>query len=86
MAEGRGSQMWWCVLGLYTQRSGVEIDTKKAKHYFELAAMKGEVEARHNLGNNEYIPSQSIQKFHDCGKGLDTIILLTWLSKCSGLV
>ena len=39
---------------------GVEVDKKKAKHYFELAAMNGNVNARHNLsyieedaGNNE---------------------------------
>ena len=31
-------------------RGGVEIDTKKAKYYLELAAMKGNVYARHNLG------------------------------------
>ena len=31
-------------------RGGVEIDTKKAKYYLELAAMKGDVDARHNLG------------------------------------
>ena len=29
---------------------GVEIDNKKAKHYHELAAMKGDVIARYNLG------------------------------------
>ena len=28
---------------------GVDIDKKKAKHYFELAAMNGSVHARHNL-------------------------------------
>ena len=32
---------------------GVEIDTKKAKHYYKLAAMAGGINARHNLGNNE---------------------------------
>ena len=32
---------------------GVERDTKKAKHYWELAAMGGDVEARHILGNIE---------------------------------
>ena len=32
---------------------GVEVDKKKAEHYFELAAMGGDVDARHNLGNNE---------------------------------
>ena len=29
---------------------GVEIDKKKAIHFYELAAMNGEVQARHNLG------------------------------------
>ena len=29
---------------------GVEIDEKKAKHFFEIAAMNGYVPARHNLG------------------------------------
>ena len=32
---------------------GVERDEKKANHYWELAAMGGVVEARHNLGNAE---------------------------------
>ena len=32
---------------------GVERDVKKAKHYFELAAIGGNVEARHNLGSLE---------------------------------
>jgi len=32
----------------------VEVDKKKAEHYFELAAMLGNETARHNLGNNEY--------------------------------
>ena len=39
---------------VYRQGDGVEIDEKKAKNYFELAAMNGHVHARHNLGNNEY--------------------------------
>jgi len=34
-------------------RGGVEVDTKKATYYYELAAMKGSVFARHNLGNDE---------------------------------
>ena len=29
---------------------GVEADKKKAKHYYEIAAMKGDVNARYNLG------------------------------------
>ena len=28
----------------------MEIDEKKAEHYYELAAMNGSVHARHNLG------------------------------------
>ena len=30
------------------------MDKKKAKHYYELAAMNGDVYARHNLGCEEY--------------------------------
>ena len=34
----------------YQEGTGVEVDKKKAKHYYELAAMGGNLEARHNLG------------------------------------
>ena len=34
----------------YESGRGVEMDEKKAKHYWELAAMKGNVIARYNLG------------------------------------
>ena len=34
----------------YDNGEGVEIDTKKAMHYYELAAMNGSVNARFNLG------------------------------------
>ena len=34
----------------YEDGIGVEVDKKKAKHYYELAAMKGSIPARHNLG------------------------------------
>ena len=37
----------------YYHGRGVERDEKKAKHYWELAAMGGHVLARHNLGVNE---------------------------------
>jgi len=37
----------------YNNGEGVEVDKKKAIHYYELAAMKGNVVARHNLGNIE---------------------------------
>ena len=32
---------------------GVEVDKKKAKHFYELAAMNGDIIARHNLGGLE---------------------------------
>ena len=34
----------------YDNGRGVEVDNKNAKHYHELAAMKGDVIARYNLG------------------------------------
>ena len=34
----------------YDNGEGVEVDKKKAKHYYELAAMNGNVKARNNLG------------------------------------
>jgi hypothetical protein len=34
----------------YRVGSGVEVDKKKAKHYYELAAINGSVSARYNLG------------------------------------
>jgi len=33
---------------------GVEVDKKKARHYYELAAMRGDSQARHNLGSQEH--------------------------------
>ena len=38
---------------VYANGEGVEVDQKKAKHYYELAAMGGSVYARHNLGVTE---------------------------------
>ena len=38
----------------YAQGSGVTIDKEKAKHYYELAVMNGDIDARHNLGVDEY--------------------------------
>ena len=34
---------------MYSNGRGAAIDKKKARHYYELAAMNGDVEARHNL-------------------------------------
>ena len=38
---------------VYEHGDGVEVDMKKATHYYDLAAMRGNVSARYNLGNNE---------------------------------
>ena len=38
----------------YSNGDGVEIDKKKAKHYWELAALNGSIQGRHNLGAAEY--------------------------------
>ena len=41
----------YCSIGYaYDHGEGVEVDKKKAEHYYELAAMKGHVKARDNLG------------------------------------
>ena len=46
-----GSAVAYFNLGCsYAQGAGVDIDTKKAKYYCELAAMMGDVKARYNLG------------------------------------
>jgi len=37
----------------YDNGEGLEVDKKKARHYYEIAAMMGDVEARYNLGMNE---------------------------------
>ena len=37
----------------YYDGRGVEVDKKKAKHYWELAAMDGDVNAMYNLGCQE---------------------------------
>jgi len=38
----------------YNKGNGVEVDMKKAIHYYELSAIGGCVSARFNLGNNEW--------------------------------
>ena len=37
----------------YESGRGAEIDKKKANHYYKVAAIGGDVNARYNLGNNE---------------------------------
>ena len=50
-AGGLGCAVAYCNLGnSYDDGRGVEVDKKKAKHYWELAAMNGDLHARHNLG------------------------------------
>ena len=42
--------MAYCNIGYaYSHGEGVEVDMKKATHYYELAAMKGNAMARHNV-------------------------------------
>ena len=44
----------YCSIGyMYDYGEEVEVDKKKAVHYFELAAMRGDACARHNLGQLE---------------------------------
>ena len=45
---------YYCVGIAYERGDGLEIDEKKANHYYELAAIGGCVGARHNLGLVEY--------------------------------
>ena len=46
-----GYAVAYCDVGYaYSNGEGVEIDKKKAKHYYELAAIGGNMNARHNLG------------------------------------
>ena len=52
-AELGYSEAYVCIGYLYHYSIGVEVDKKKAKHYYELAAMGGNVPARHNLGAYE---------------------------------
>ena len=53
-------------------RPGVERDAEQAKYYWKLAAMGGNMLARHNIGCYEgecRQHEQSNQTFNDCGKG-----------------
>ena len=46
-----GDARAYCSVGYACDHGlGVERDTEKAKHYYELAAMGGDITARHNLG------------------------------------
>ena len=54
MAPGRGelgfAPAYYNIANAYYNSIGVERDTKKAKHYYQLAAVEGHVKARFNLG------------------------------------
>jgi len=47
------AKSYGCIGYLYEHGEGVEVDMKKATHYYELAAMGGSVGARHLLGIKE---------------------------------
>jgi len=49
------AQAYFCIGNAYSRGRGVEQDTKKARHYFEIAAMKGGENARCNLGAIELV-------------------------------
>jgi len=46
----------------YNNGEGVEADKKKAKHYYELAAMEGDAKARHNLGLKEAVEEGNMDR------------------------
>ena len=51
-----GNATAYCSIGYaYDNGRGIEVDKKKAKHYYELAAIGGDEMARHNLGVGEDI-------------------------------
>ena len=49
-AELGNSKSYYSIGNAYDLGNGVERDEKKAEYYYELAAMGGDAEARHNLG------------------------------------
>ena len=49
-AELDNTKSYYCIGNAYVFGRGVERDEKKAIHYWELAAMGGDENARHNLG------------------------------------
>jgi len=52
-AELGYSNAYYCIAHVYQEGRGVEVDKKKARYYYEQAAMRGYAVARHNLGVNE---------------------------------
>ena len=65
----------YCDLGYaYENGNGVEIDTKKATHYYKLAAIGGNIRARYNLGIYEQLAGNTNRALKhymiavECGK------------------
>ena len=53
-AELGRATSYYSIGNSYLKGNGVERDEKKAKHYWELAAMGGDIKARQNLGVSEW--------------------------------
>ena len=59
-----GNARAYCNIGsVYYYGRGVNTNKKKAKHYYELAAMKGNVVARHNLGVLDMNACRAVKHF-----------------------
>jgi len=52
-AELGNADAYGCIGNVYENGEGIVVDKKKAKHYYELGAMGGDVAARYNLGLEE---------------------------------
>ena len=52
-AELGNAEAYSSIGSAYQRGRGVEVDENKVRHYWELAAMGGDVRARHNLGTME---------------------------------
>ena len=67
-----GCALAYSNIGLtYLNGNGVDIDMKKAVHYWELAAIGGDAVARHNLGGKEAQAGnrEGIEALYDCPGG-----------------
>jgi len=75
------SRAYYNIGNAYRIGNGVEVDNDKARHYYELAAMGGDAQARHNLGvyelnaDNTYKATKHymIAVRSGCNESLDTI-------------
>ena len=54
---------YYNLASLYSNGTGIEVDKKKAKHYFELAAIGGDITARHSLGCEESLAGNEGRAF-----------------------